>query len=144
LRPVERQRSPDKRRFIAADQREVGSKQRACHLFQLLLGGFFQILDDRQRGTAHLRLQLGNQRMQQLVPVLVARQDVNIQRRFALRVGFFDARGQIHLQRMVVQHHFLRVGDQRGKAQKIAQRVVLCQLAQTLCAAVIEVLESGE
>jgi hypothetical protein len=44
---------------------------------------------------------------------------------------------------MVVQHHFLRVGDQRGKAQKIAQRVVLCQLAQTLCAAVIEVLESG-
>jgi hypothetical protein len=44
---------------------------------------------------------------------------------------------------MVVQHHFLRVGDQRGKAQVIAQRVVLCQLAQTLCAAVIQILESG-
>ena len=144
LRPVERQRSPDKRRFIAAHQSEVGGKQRARHLFQLKFGRFFQILNDRQRGAAHLRLQLGNQRMQQLLPVLVARQDVNVQRRLALRVGFFDARGQIHLQRVVVQHHFLRVGNQRGKAQKIAQRVVLCQLAQTLCAAVVEVLESGE
>ena len=72
-------------------------------------------------------------RNQQLMPVLVARRDVNIQRWFALLVGF-DACGQVHLQRMVVQHHFLRMGDQRGKTQKIAQRVVLCQLAQTLCA----------
>ena len=82
--------------------------------------------------------------MQQLVPVLVARQDVNIQRRLALLIGFFDARSQVHLQWVVVQHHFLRVGDKRSKTQKIAQRVVLCQLAQTLCAAVVEVLESGE
>ncbi|MNL63834.1 hypothetical protein D3C87_1880010 [compost metagenome] len=59
-------------------------------------------------------------------------------------VGFFDARSQVHLQRMVVQNHFLRVGDQRGEAQEIAKRIVLCQLAQTLCAAVVEVLESGE
>ena len=103
----------------------------------------FRVLNDRQRRAAHLRLQLGDQGMQQLMPVLVARQDVNIQRRLALFVGFFDARSQIHLQRMVVQHHFLRMGDQRGKTQKIAQRVVLCQLAQTLCAAVVEVLESG-
>ena len=76
--------------------------------------------------------------------MLVAWQDVDIQRRFALIVRFFDARGQIHLQRMVVQHHFLRVGDQRGKAQVVAQRVVLGQLAQALSAAVIQIFESGE
>ena len=35
---------------------------------------------------------------------------MNIQRRLALLTGFFDARSQIHLQRVVVQHHFLGVG----------------------------------
>ena len=120
LRPVERQRSPDERRFVATDGGEIGNKQRAGHLLQLLLRGFFQILNDRQRRAAHLRLQLGNQRVQQLVPVLVARQDVDIQRRLALFAGRFNAGGEIHLQRMVVQHYFLGMGNQRGKAQVIA------------------------
>ncbi len=58
--------------------------------------------------------------MQQLVPVLVARQDVDIQRRLALFAGRFNAGGEIHLQRMVVQHYFTGMGNQRGKAQVIA------------------------
>ncbi len=54
------------------------------------------------------------------MPVLVARQDVDIQRRLALFAGRFNAGGEIHLQRMVVQHYFLGMGNQRGKAQVIA------------------------
>ena len=144
LRPVQRQRGPDKRRFVAADRGEIGSKQRAGHLFQFRPGSFFQILDNRQRRAAHLRFQLGDQRMQQFVPVFITRQYVNIQRRLALIVGLFNAGSQIHLQRMVVQHHFLRMSDQRGKAQVIAQRVIGGQLAQALRAAVIQILQSGE
>ena len=75
--------------------------------------------------------------MQQLVPVLIARQNVDIQRRFTLVVRFFDARGEIHLQRMVVQHYFLRVGDKRGKAQVITQRVIFSQFAQAFGSTVI-------
>lgn len=78
------------------------------------------------------------------MPVLVARQNVNIQRRFALIVRVFNARGEVHPQRMIVQHHFLRVRDKRGKAQVIAQRVIFSQLAQTFGAAVVDVFESGE
>ncbi len=76
--------------------------------------------------------------------MFVAWQDVDIQRRLALIVRFFDTSAQIHLQRMIVQHHFLCVGDQRGKAQIIAQRVVFGQLAQTFSTAVIQIFESGE
>ena len=137
LRPVERQRSPDKRRFIAADGREIRGKQCAGHIFQLLSRCLLQILNHCQRRAAHFRFQLSNQRHQQLLPVLITRQNVNIQRGLALCAGFFNARGQIHLQRMVVQHHFLGVGDKRSKAQVITQRIMFCQLAQTLGAAVV-------
>ena len=78
------------------------------------------------------------------MPVLVARQNVDIQRRFALLARLFDARGQVHLQRMVIQHHFLGVGDQRRKAQIVAKWVALSQLTQAFRAAVVEVFQSGE
>lgn len=80
LRPVERQRSPDKRRFIAADGREIRGKQCAGHIFQLLSRCLLQILNHCQRRAAHFRFQLSNQRHQQLLPVLITRQNVNIQR----------------------------------------------------------------
>ncbi|MNQ96776.1 hypothetical protein D3C85_1123940 [compost metagenome] len=76
--------------------------------------------------------------------MLITRQHVDIQRRLTLLVGFFDARSQVHLQRMVVQNHFLRVGDQCSKAKKFTEWIVLCQLAQTFGTAVIEIFESGE
>lgn len=75
--------------------------------------------------------------------MLITRQHVDIQRRLATVVRFFNTCGQIHLQRMVVQHHFLCVRDKRGKAQVIAQRVIFSQLAQTFGAAVVDVFESG-
>ena len=78
------------------------------------------------------------------MPVFVARQDVDIQRRLALFAGCFNAGGEIHLQRMVVQHYFLGMGNQRGKAQVIAQRVIGGQLAQTFSAAVIQIFQPGE
>lgn len=78
------------------------------------------------------------------MPVLVARQNVDIQRRFTLFAGRFNASRQIHLQRMVVQHHFTGMGDQRGKAQVIAQRVVGGQLTQAFSAAVIKIFQHGE
>ena len=144
MRPVQRQRGPDERGLIAADRGEIGGKQSAGHLFQFLFGGFFQIFDHRQRRAAHLRFQFGDQRVQQFLPVLIAWQNVDIQRRLTLIVGFFDACSEIHLQRMVIQHHFLGMGDQRSKAQVISQRVILSQFAQTLGATVIQIFEPGE
>ncbi len=58
-----------------------------------------------------------------------------------LVVRFFNAR-RIHLQRMVVQHHFLRVRDKRGKAQVIAQRLFSASSRKTFgAAAVADVFE---
>lgn len=143
LRPVERQRCPDKRGFVAAHRAEIGAEQGARHGFQLLRRGFFEIFDNRQRRAAHLRLQLGNQRLQQLLPVAIARQHVNIKRRLALFRGCFDAGRQIHLQRVVIEHHLLGMRDKRGKTQVIAQRIIFSQLAQACGAAVIEIFQSG-
>ncbi len=142
LRPVHRQRRPDERRFIAADLSKIVIEQTVGHRFQLGYRRLFEIFQHRQRLAAHLRLQFRNQRVQQALPVRIARQGADIQRRFTQTIALHQPGVHVHLQRMIVEDDLLSLRNHRGKAQVIAQRIFFRQLAQTASAAAVKVLQT--
>ena len=91
-----------------------------------------------------LRAQLGDQRRQQLAPVLAAREHAQIERRFAAGGTLRQRFAQIELQRIIVQRMLLRLRQLGGEVQIVAQRIVDRQLTQAIGAAAVQAFQVGE